>query len=129
MADMAEDLRRFLEGEPVKARPASWVRRYAMWLRRRPAVAVWSHAAALLVFLLFGSILWGYAGENRQRRQAERNAAIADTALQEIFASMADRDAGDDTLWRPTKADTQLLQQLMPYYEEIAAMADSKGSK
>ncbi len=129
MADMAEDLRRFLEGEPVKARPASWTRRYAMWLRRRPAVAVWSHAAALLVFLLFASILWGYAGENRQRRQAERNAAIADTALQEIFASMADRDAGDDTLWRPTKADTQLLQQLMPYYEEIAAMADSKGSK
>ena len=129
MADMVADLRRFLNGEPVKARPASWTRRYAMWLRRRPAVAAWSHAAALLVILLFGSILWGYAGENRQRRQAERNAAIADTALQEIFASMADRDAGDDTLWRPTKADTQLLQQLMPYYEEIAAMAESKGSK
>ena len=129
MADMADDLRRFLDGEPVKARPASWTRRYAMWLRRRPAVAVWSHAAALLVFLLFGSILWGYAGENKQRKQAERNAAIADTALQEIFASMADRDAGDDTLWRPTKADTQLLQQLMPYYEEIALMADNKGDK
>ena len=129
MADMADDLRRYLEGEPVKARPASWTRRYAMWLRRRPAVAVWSHAAALLVILLFGSILWGYAGENRQRRQAERNAAIADTALQEIFASMADRDAGDDTLWRPTKADTQLLQQLMPYYEELALMDDNKGNK
>ncbi|MBO5684446.1 MAG: serine/threonine protein kinase [Akkermansia sp.] len=129
MADMADDLRRFLDGEPVKARPASWTRRYAMWLRRRPAVAVWSHAAALLVFLLFGSILWGYAGESKQRKQAERNAAIADTALQEIFASMADRDAGDDTLWRPTKADTQLLQQLMPYYEEIALMADNKGNK
>ena len=129
MADMAEDLRRFLDGEPVKARPASWTRRYAMWLRRRPAVAVWSHAAALLVCLLFGSILWGYAGENKQRKQAERNAAIADTALQEIFASMADRDAGDDTLWRPTKADTQLLQQLMPYYEEIALMADNTGNK
>lgn len=129
MADMVADLRRFLNAEPVKARPASWARRYAMWLRRRPAVAAWSHAAALLVFLLFGSILWGYAGENKQRRQAERNAAIADTALQEIFASMADRDTGDDTLWRPTKADTQLLQQLMPYYEEIALMADNQGDK
>ncbi len=129
MADMVADLRRFLNGEPVKARPASWCRRYAMWLRRHPAVAAWSHAAALLVFLLFCSILWGYAGENKQRRMAERNAAIADTALQEIFASMADRDAGDDTLWRPTKADTQLLQQLMPYYEEIAMVADNKGNK
>lgn len=129
MADMVADLRRFLNGEPVKARPVSWLRRYGMWIRRRPAVAVWSHAAALLVFLLFGSILWGYAGENKQRRQAERNAAIADSALQQIFASMADRDSGDNTLWQPTRADAQLLQQLMPYYEEIAALADNGGDK
>lgn len=128
MADMVADLRRFLNGEPVKARPVSWLRRYGMWVRRRPAVAVWSHAAALLVFLLFGSILWGYAGENKQRRLAERNAAIADSALQQIFASMADRDSGDDTLWQPTKADARLLQQLMPYYEEVAVMVEHKGA-
>lgn len=129
MADMAADLHRYLNGEPVKARPASWVRRYGMWIRRRPAVASWSHAAALLVFLLFGSIGWGYVGESRQRKLAERNAAIADAALQQIFASMADRDSGDNTLWQPTRADAQLLQQLMPYYEEIAALAGEGGSK
>ncbi len=129
MAEMAADLRRYLNGEPVKARPVSWLRRYGMWIRRRPAVASWSHAAALLVFLLFGSILWGYAGENKQRKQAERNAAIADSALQQIFASMADRDSGDNTLWQPTRADAQLLQQLMPYYEEIAALAENSGEK
>lgn len=129
MSDMVADLRRYLNREPVKARPVSWLRRYSMWIRRRPAVAAWSHAAALLVFLLFGSILWGYAGENRQRRQAERNAAIADSALQQIFASMSDRDSGDNTLWMPTKADARLLQQLMPYYEEIAALETNGGSK
>ena len=129
MAEMVADLRRYLNGEPVKARPVSWVRRYGMWIRRRPAVASWSHAAALLVFLLFGSILWGYAGENKQRKLAERNAAIADSALQQIFASMADRDSGDNSLWQPSKADARLLQQLMPYYEEIAALADKGGDK
>ncbi len=129
MADMVADLRRYLNGEPVLARPVSWARRYAMWIRRRPAVAAWSHAAALLVFLLFGSIVWGYVGESRQRRQAERNAAIADSALQQIFASMANRDSGDNTLWQPSKADAQLLQQLMPYYEEIAALADNGGEE
>lgn len=127
MSELVEDLRRFLNGEPVKARPASILRRYAMWLRRRPAVAALSHLAAMLVFLLFGSILWGYAAENKQRKVAERNAAIADTALKQIFTSMADRDSGDNTLWQPTKADAQLLQQLMPYYEEIAAMAAKGG--
>lgn len=127
MSELVEDLRRFLNGEPVLARPASILRRYAMWLRRRPAVAAWSHAAAMLVLLLFGSILWGYAAENEQRKLAERNAAIADTALKQIFTSMAARDSGDNTLWQPTKADAQLLQQLMPYYEEIAAMAEQGG--
>lgn len=129
MADMAADLRRYLNGEPVLARPASWARRYAMWIRRRPAVAAWSHAAALLVFLLFGSIAWGYVAESRQRQQAERNASIADSALQQIFASMADRDSGDNTLWQPSKADAQLLQQLMPYYEEIATLSDTDGDE
>ena len=129
MADMAADLRRYLNGEPVLARPASWARRYVMWIRRRPAVAAWSHAAALLVFLLFGSIVWGYVGESRQRQLAERNASIADSALQQIFASMANRDSGDNTLWQPSKADAQLLQQLMPYYEEIATLADTGGDE
>lgn len=129
MADMVADLKRYLNAEPVLARPASWMRRYALWLRRRPAVACWSHAAALLVLLLFGSILWGYVAESRQRELAERNASIADSALQQIFASMAARDSGDNTLWQPSKADAQLLQQLMPYYEEIAAMADNQGEK
>ena len=129
MADMAADLRRYLNGEPVKAHPVSFFRRYAMWMSRHPAVAAWSHAAAMLVFLLFASILWGYMGESKQRRLAERNAAIADTALQQIFASMANRDSGDNTLWQPTRADVQLLQQLMPYYEEIAEIADGKGDK
>lgn len=129
MEDMVADLQRFLDGVPVKARPASWLRRYGMWVRRRPAVAAWSHSAALLVLLLFGSIVWGYMGESTQRRLAERNATIADSALQQIFASMADRDSGDNTLWQPTRADARLLQQLMPYYEEIVAMADNGGSK
>lgn len=129
MQEMADDLRRCLNGEPVKARPVSWMRRYAMWIRRRPAVAAWSHAAALLVFLLFVSIVWGYVAESTQRRKAERNAAIADSALQQIFASMADRDSGDNTLWQPTQADARLLMQLMPYYEEIAELADNGDAK
>ena len=129
MQEMADDLRRYLNGEPVKARPVSWLRRYGMWIRRRPAVAAWSHAAALLVFLLFGSIVWGYVAESAQRRLAERNATIADSALQQIFASMAERDSGDNTLWQPTQADAKLLMQLMPYYEEIAEIADNGGAK
>lgn len=126
VAEMEADLRRYLEGEPVQARPASCLRRYVLWLRRRPAVALWSHAAALLVMLLVISLSVGYVretrslrAENEQRVLAERNASIADAALQRIFSGMVGRGEPGSTLAPPTKADTRLLQDLMPYYEEI----------
>ncbi len=143
MSQLAADLQRFLNGEPVTARPAPWLRRYAMWCRRRPAVALWSHAAALLVVLLLASVSIGYMrvsqalrSENEQRllvenqRQlAEKNAQIADAAMQRIFASMIGSSEGDGEFLPPTKADARLIQDLMPYYEEIAAQADGAGDK
>jgi WD40 repeat protein len=48
----AEDLRLFLEGEPIVARPVSGVGRFLRWCRRRPALAaVW----LLLLTLAIGS--------------------------------------------------------------------------
>lgn len=128
MDEMAADLQRFLNGEPVKARPASLMRRYAMWVKRRPAVALWSHAAAGLVLLLFASISWGYANENNQRRRAELNAQIADAALKRIFNGMLSTDSEGQEQLRVTRADTRLLRDLMPYYEQIASQAVDGGA-
>ncbi|GEM_PF-1326531 len=49
-ADLADDLRRFVEGRPIKARPASAWERVCKWTRRRPALAalIFVIAAALL---------------------------------------------------------------------------------
>ena len=136
MAAMAEDLQRYLDGEPVHARPASCWRRYRMWMRRRPAVAVWSHAAAVLLVLLFVSMSVGYArvraslrSENEQRLLAEKNAQIADASLQRIFDGMMSRENGDDDFLPPSRADARLIQDLMPYYEEIVTQAESGSEK
>ncbi len=137
MRELACDLRRFLRGEPVSARPASCLRRYGMWLRRRPAVAIWSHAAGLLVLLLLVSVSVGFwrvahalEQENAQRELAEKNAQIADAAMQRIFSSVLASPAADLDEVHVTKEDARLIQDLMPYYEEIAAQdsaeADSK---
>lgn len=128
MSEMTADLQRFLNGEPVKARPVSWCRRYAMWVKRRPAVALWSHAAAGLVVLLFASISWGYANENNQRRRAEENAQIADAALKRIFNGMLSTDSEGQELLQVTRADARLLRDLMPYYEQIASQAADGGA-
>lgn len=146
MAEMAEDLQRYLNGEPVKARAASYWRRYVLWMRRRPAVAVWSHAAVVLVGLLFTSVSIGYARvskalkneneqrlladrallrENEQRALAEKNEQIADACLQRIFASMVSSADEEGAVFTPSKADARLLLDLMPYYEQLAEQADS----
>jgi eukaryotic-like serine/threonine-protein kinase len=57
-AALAEDLRRFLDGLPIAARPLTLGERAWRWARRRPAVA---SLAALLVLTLVGGfvgVLW-----------------------------------------------------------------------
>lgn len=157
MTEMAEDLQRYLNGEPVKARSASFMRRYVLWLRRRPAVAIWSHVAALLVILFVTSVSVGYArvsaslkreneqrsiaeqnaqradnaliSVNEQRALAEKNEQIADACLQRIFSSMVSSVDENGAALTPTRADARLLLDLMPYYEQLAAQADNGSGK
>jgi tetratricopeptide (TPR) repeat protein len=69
---LADDLGRFLAGEPVRARPVSAAERLLKWVRRRPAVA---GLLAALVLALVGGLagmtgLWLHA--ERQRDSAEQ---------------------------------------------------------
>ena len=104
-AALAEDLRRFLEGRPILARPVGWLGRSWRWARRNPLAA--GLAAALGTALLLGlTISWGLAATslrearelvvlkelaNRRADEAEANARrthdqayLADLRLTEI---------------------------------------------
>jgi WD40 repeat protein/serine/threonine protein kinase len=56
--DLAEDLRRFLDGKPVKARPVGSLGRAARWCRRRPAVAGLLAALAVVAAAAFALVTW-----------------------------------------------------------------------
>ena len=65
-AELADDLRRFLDDEPIQARRASLVERVARWGRRNPAVASLLGAVTLLLLAIIAS-LWQ---ADRQARRA-----------------------------------------------------------
>jgi serine/threonine-protein kinase len=74
---LAADLRRWLGGEPILARPVGRVERLAKWARRRPTAAALAALLAVLPFLAVGGLLvdeqlrLGWAAE-KAGREAEQ---------------------------------------------------------
>ncbi len=84
---LADDLERFLAGEPVVARPAGWLKRTRKWARRRPAVA--GLLACLVGLFAFGLVLvlWQWYRAEIALQQASRQLYFNQIAL-------ADREYG-----------------------------------
>jgi eukaryotic-like serine/threonine-protein kinase len=64
--ELADDLRRYLAGEPIRARPPGPARRFVKWARRRPVTAALA-GVALCAVLVVTSLVWWH---NIQLRQA-----------------------------------------------------------
>src|SRR5262249_5302752 len=86
-ADLAEDLRRWLAGEPILARPASLPERVWKWCRRYPtqAALIAVSTVALLAFgvggLAYASLESRRAEEKSQRAEEESRRAENEKSL------------------------------------------------
>lgn len=72
-AEFADDLRRFLQGQPVRARPVGAVGRLIRWGRRRPTLAGLSAALLLVAAAGFAGIFWQWRQAEAHLAQADRN--------------------------------------------------------
>jgi WD40 repeat protein/tRNA A-37 threonylcarbamoyl transferase component Bud32 len=69
--EVADDLGRFLRGEPIRARRISWTRRLGKWCRRHPARAAALGAAMLGLLTLLCVSLWYNARLSEQLKISE----------------------------------------------------------
>jgi len=108
---MAEDLRRFLDDEPIRARQVSAAERYWRWARRNPAIAVLGGAlTGVLMLVTAGSLLVAQRFRTQaatqstlaEARETERKAA--DAARAQEAAANASLRAKEDELRRTVYA-------------------------
>lgn len=141
-ADLAEDLRRWLEDLPIRARRVGPLERLWRWGRRNRLAA--SLAAVALASLVTAAVVgWtAYLGTSAAlsearaaTRRAEGNLELSLKAFETIFNQVAGRDsvqpiAEDPEVELllpaiPSEHDLRLLEQILQFYERFAAQNQS----
>jgi serine/threonine protein kinase len=124
--ELADDLHRFLEQMPIRAKRPALVARAGKWARRHPSAL--ASAAIFLVLAVIGlsvgaALIWEEQGqtakallaESRQRRLLGANLVLALKALDEIYLTVAEtRLMGPGQI---DPRDRELLQKALRFYE------------
>jgi serine/threonine protein kinase len=125
--DLAEDLRRFLEHRPIRARPPSLVEKATKWMQRHRAVVTSAVAALLLTVaaLSVATVLTAraYDRERQKAREADEQRALAeDSFLQarravDRLAQIGEEELADkpDLEWLRWR----LLETALTYYQDF----------
>jgi tetratricopeptide (TPR) repeat protein len=100
--DLADDLDRFLKGEPIVARPVGAWERTLKWIKRRPTLAALIGVSMVAVLSLLVGGWWAFARVSRseareraQHEQAERNFRDALDAVEKMLAEVGAVDLAD----------------------------------
>ena len=100
-SELADDLRRFVDDEPIRARRTGYAERLARWGRRNPALAALSGVVGLLAVAVIGSLWNGNESARRalkvqtvlrgeadaRAEEARRSAAAAENANRSLSAT------------------------------------------
>jgi serine/threonine-protein kinase len=119
--ELADDLNRFLKGEPVQARPVGSLERLRRWAVRQPLVA--GLASALLVAVAVGFVtvvlMWRAAESHRQEAEDRSRDANVERIRARNAAAEADAERG-----RAEEAAAENDRSFRQAHEAVNAMAD-----
>lgn len=115
--EFADDLRRFLEGRPILARPVSRPEAIWRWCRRNPQLASAIATATTLAVLAIGSIIVGYIRTSAELANSKRRLEKSLSLVDELFTKVSE----DDLLNEPGMQvmRKQLLERARTHYNEL----------
>lgn len=89
-AEVADELKRFINGEPILSRPLGRPERFVRWCRRNPLVSSLSGLAAVCVVVALVSLAVAYVKTDEARQQVESSLNETTKAQQVSEASFQD---------------------------------------
>ena len=125
-ADLRDDLRRWLRGEPIAARPVGAVGRAWRWARRNRLAAGLGVALGVLFVGTLAAVtaLWLKASASAASARAERDQADDDYRRAErVVGRFYDKLYREGTLAAPVSMETrrELVREAIRFYHEVAA--------
>lgn len=121
MNDVADDLQRYLNHEPIKAHSNNIAKRIKLWAMRKPTIAILSSVITTIFIALCISCFIGYYNTSAALSRAEKSGSVADATLSHVFDHISDLS--------PVEKDTELLETLLPYYQIIVSQENLSQDK
>jgi thiol-disulfide isomerase/thioredoxin/tRNA A-37 threonylcarbamoyl transferase component Bud32/tetratricopeptide (TPR) repeat protein len=133
---LAEDLERYLSGEPIRARPATRVERTVKWVRRRPATAALIGVASLALVSLLGlgigyniRLEAAYRDVDRQRQVALEQWKRAEEQREEAEHQRIRAEANDAEARRQSELVQSNLKKRLEIIDDFLFRMDGRLEK
>ncbi len=117
VGELADDLERYLRGEPILARPIGRLERLNRWRRRNPVEAGLTAAAIVLAGTALAATTIGYRNTNAALAEARQNLAFARSAVDELYTEVSEIDLENQPGLQPLKR--KLLARALNYYQRF----------
>jgi serine/threonine protein kinase len=123
--ELAEDLQRFLDNRPVRARRPTLVHKVRKWSRRHQAVVLTATALTVAFLVLAVALLWLGYNRIRQERdakdtallEAEASARDARQAVDQYYTAVSESTLFDAPSLQPLRV--RLLENALAYYKRL----------